>query len=344
MNNTTNNDLTNELLQTKTRDSITINLSNENNESSNNLNKAYIYAILSLLSFSLCNIHMKIISYKISTLTMYNFTIIRQLSICLTAFLYLKYKNSHLDIKSINIFSLYTTNRNEFFWMCIRSFLLTFGTLCATYAVMNIKQLHVTLIINLAPILSNILAPFIVDQSFKISYLYITFISFIGMVIMIWNDQLLVFDASSDNKNILLGTLSALSFALTIVITNFSLITLNKLYDSYNLNYISSFWAFLSGFLILIIIKGLDFILSTLSMFLLFNGFLNGLLMLISYILLYQSLIYAEVQKTSFISYLQIPIVTLFAYIAYDEALTFQEIIGGMILLGSIIYAYKYLK
>ena len=322
-----------------------------NNIKDENLGLAIRYAIIAHIIFVFAGIHQKILSTSMNFNKILMFSLFRQLGISITAMCYLKYTNEY-ELKPLSLINIRTSDKyKELKWFIVRSFFLIIGAICIMYGIMNIKQMNVILLINLCPLIKNLVAPYFINQKFRYQYLIVTMVAFIGIIIMILGgenvssaEEIQVEDNNSEVKNQFLGTIVIIFFAFTITITNFSIVILNQEYDSYNLSYVSSFWAFIIGFVMILLFKGLFFMYEYFTLFIILNGLLNGTIMCGSYVFLYHSYVHAEVQKTAYLNYIQIPVLTLFAYVFYNETINIYEVIGASVLLGTVYYTSKYIK
>lgn len=297
------------------------------------------YCFFSQIFFLLSSIHIKVVCGEIDLPSSFVFSMFRQFGTGVASFLFYYYNTGY--VLSLNESKLLLLNhkRSSLKWMIFRCFLLFFGVNFAVFGIVNTKQISYSLIMNTTPILNNLIAPFIIGHKFKSTFFYVTIIAFIGVIFMVYGG----YNSSNDNHhNSILGFISVFIFSLSILFTNFSLITLGKDYDSFTLLYISSVFSFLLGLISNFLLFGLSFLFTASDSIL--NGFVNGLIMFLAINFLFSSFKHAEIQKVLYVSYIQIPLLAVFGYFYADETLSFFEVFGGMILLSSIVYTYKYLS
>lgn len=297
--------------------------------------------LLSQLFLIIANIHIRIFCNNISNDDSLLWSVFTLLGMSIGSYVYLIISNkkrlSLLENKQL------LTNQKSLKWMIVRSVLLFCNYLFSVYAITNLKQITYSLIINLGPILNSLIAPFFIDQKFKIYYLYITLVSFIGILIMIfgsYSSKNMSNSKENSNKNLVLGVFSVILNCFSNIITNYSLVNLSNVYDSYNLILFSSFFGFIIGIFYVFLVKGLSFLVN-LPFFLVLNALINGIIMFLVSNFLFLSFKYTEIQKIIYISYIQIPLLTLFGYIYANETLSLLEIIGGSVLFSTILYRYK---
>lgn len=317
-----------------------------NNEPINeNIPIAVKYYLISQLYFILVTIHIRVICGNITLEISLIFSMFRLLGMIIGSYLYLIItKSNRIYSFSHNLFLLKKEKITSLKWMIVRSSLLFFGFIFAVYGISNIKQITYSLILNLGPIINNLIAPFFLNQKFKIYYFYITIISFVGVVIMIcgsYSSKISNDNGDKQNKNTIFGILSVFLYSLSNIITNYSLINLSNDYDSYNLILYSSTFGFIIALIYFIILQGISYLFINIPLTIGINGIINGIIMFLVSNYLFFSFKYAETQKIIYISYIQIPLLTLFGYIYANETLSFLEVFGGVILFSAIFYTYK---
>jgi len=326
-------------------------LINNNSTNSNkiiieeNIPNAVKYYLISQLFFVLVTIHIRVICGKIDIDVALIFSMFRLLGMIIGSYLYLLItKEKRIFSLNDNKFLIHKDKVNSLKWMIVRSSLLFFGFIFAIYGISNIKQITYSLVLNLGPILNNLIAPIFLDQKFKKYYLYITIISFIGVAIMVYGSysskQIVDENSNQDNSSIF-GILSVFLYSLSNIITNYSLVNLSNDYDSYNLILYSSIFGFIIAILYFIITKGIVYILFYIPLRIAVNGIINGIIMFFVSNYLFYSFKYAETQKIIYISYIQIPLLSLFGYVYANETVNFLEFLGGVILFATIFYTYK---
>lgn len=332
--------------------------------------KAIKFCLLANIVFTIASLFTKIFAESNSIDTAPIFGILRQLGISMSAFIYnisilkveikslLYFYNINFITKRIyNYFGIilfdkniinennelfynqdiYNKNNKIIVWMTIRIFSLFFGSLLILIGVHNLKQAYVTVIICTYPIISNLLSPIIINQPLRIKYIIACFMCLLGIIIMVSNQQSDISTNNNNKKSIVIGSISTFGFAFIISLTNFSLITLKEDYDVFNINYVTSMLATILGILYILIVYDISYLFNNLTIINTFYGLLNGTLMFMCYMFLYLAFFKVELSKSVYISYIQIPIMSLYGYVFFNETLVFTDYLGGLIILGTVI-------
>lgn len=305
---------------------------------SENISLAIKYAILSNLLFVMSSISIKYYVEIQSYPPTFEFAIYQQIGVAVTAYLCIKYLGNHVkDFKKEEHLEM---------WMVIRVFLLFFGTALVVIAFSNVKPSWITVIISMNPIFINLLSTIILKQRFIISYIYYCIIAFGGVVIMINGsseaDVQLV--AVGHDKSMILGIVASTIFSLTIAILDISMIKLTETFDAFSLNFYCSIYAAAFGFLFLIFSYGPLSVFQYTNLSLVIFGNLNGFFIGLSLFFLNLAFQQADVSRTSYLSYLQVPLVTGLSYLLFGDLINLLELLGIIIIMSSVSYASIYAK
>lgn len=277
---------------------------------------------------------------------------IRILGICLISFIYMKIKGERVE-------SLFNVKNKK--WMLIRavSWLLSFSlySISVTY----LKQGTASLLVMLSPILQNIVYSYIFNTPHDKRYFYTCFISLIGVYLVFYDNSsstVALNDESNPSnteiydsaglvvktpQEIMIGIICGIINAFAIAFMYSSVKSLNEEYDSNNINYISSFWTGIIALILSCIITPGD-VHFYFNPMLVFYCLIIAVFSFIGFHFVNQAIITADISKSSYIMYLQLPTLAIFGMILYDERYTILEYFGFIVILAASIYTSRYIK
>ena len=259
-------------------------------------------------------------------------------------FFYLQsYKDSSIEKKSI--LSVFSYPKHTFNWLVCRIISLILNTLCSLLSIMHLKVAVSICLFMFQPIFTNILAVLLAGENFQLKFMIGCLISLFGaFVITIGKDQV---DNYLYERNFYLGVIATLLNAFFASLNTISLKVLSKSIDQYNLNYLSSsYCSFLS--IIIIVVYSTFFDSTEIYCLIDFIGFsiafVNGFVLGFSYYFMFLSFKLADASKTSYLTYIQLPVVTLIGYLMFSEILNIIEFIGCLIIVVNVVIVTLYLK
>lgn len=318
------------------RNTLNSNVSNKSTKDPSQIRKARIYQVLGIVLWAISGIFIKIVIEKYSTdLPFYVYLSLRFFLLSLICLMNMKYHN--LLIEKL-------TNFYNHKWMTIRivSFIISFWAY--PMSMRYLKFGLATLITVTSPIFQNILYSFYYSLKLNMKYIYSCLVCLFGVfIIFTQSKDMETEDKSGDIKedNTILGIILSLTNAILIAVYYLSVRVLNQHMSIYNINYITGFW---SGLICLVLVILLDT--STITYF--FNIEFLFYLILISVFGYYGfhfvnlAIITADISKSSYIMYLQLPMHALFGIIFYKEVYNIFESIGIFIILSANLYTSIY--
>ena len=115
----------------------------------------------------------------------------------------------------------------------------------------------------------------------------------------------------------------------------------NRNIPSRNTNLFVAFWSIPISFMISFIFE-YEYLSYYFNFFMLWTSFGNGFFMAISFLLMTRSLEKVSCNKTSYMAYIQLPLITLFGLVFFNERVTFVEFIGGLVIVSSIVITTQF--
>jgi drug/metabolite transporter (DMT)-like permease len=303
----------------------------EDNDSDLNLRKARYYRLYTVLLFTLTNFLFKLITVNWNIDYMYHSISLRFGFMALISYYYI----THYEKEEISNLIDFKGKHAYIIIRCLMVILtMVFFTLSLFYVKVGVAScLNMT-----TPIFQNILSYLLLRESFNLKYIYVCLISLVGV-------YLLVFDTSSESIGnntiigVILSLLCSISNAFVYIVTKF----LQDSFTTQNLNYLTSFWIMIFGlFYSLIVYSELNYLYYDILFILL--HIIIGLCSFYCYHFLGLCLKYADVSKTSYITYAQLPLISILGLIFYNEIFTLSEFTGVLIIISSVLYASFYIK
>lgn len=230
-------------------------------------------------------------------------------------------------------------------WMLTRSLGMTIFFIFFPLSTSYLKLGTAVVILSINPILTNILSSIILKEKFIPKYLVSCIIAFFGLLLTTLSSH--HSSSESDAKltfnDLLFGCFIGLISALSFALINISGKVLIKSFSSEDLNYITSTWGIIINFIIMIFFDRKAF-----SVFFdgtyLFFIILIGITTWVTYHLGNIAIKLADISKTSYILYLQIPIVALYEIIILGISYSFLEVLGILIIVSSLLITSVFYK
>lgn len=223
-------------------------------------------------------------------------------------------------------------------WMLTRSLGMTLFFIMFPLSTAYLKLGTAVVILSINPILTNILSSLILKEKFIPKYLVSCIVAFIGLLLATLNSHNSTNEADEKltYNDILYGCLIGLISAFSFALINISGKVLIKSFSSEDLNYITSTWGIILNFIIMIIFDRKAF-----GVFLhgtyLFFIVLIGITTWVTYHLGNIAIKLADISKTSYILYMQIPIIALYEIIVLGISYNLLELLGILIIIGSLL-------
>ena len=255
----------------------------------------------------------------------------------LSAVCYLMIKNEGNEPKSL--FQLDSK------WMMIRSVIWFISFWFYALSVEYLKLGLTTLLIMTSPILQNITFSIYFKTKLNMKYIYSCLICLFGVYLIFQSSHNSNKDSitAEDSLIIILGIFYGLLNALAIAILYISVKNLNETFDSTTINYISGFWGGVIALVVCLILTPHD-LLYFFDISFIFYLILIGLFSSSGFHYINLAIITADISKSSYIMYLQLPALGLFGMIFYNESYILIEYIGFAIIIVVSIYTSKYLS
>lgn len=228
----------------------------------------------------------------------------------------------------------------------IRGLLNPIVFLLITYSSSQIKIGLVATLYMTYPLFQALQGPYITREKVHIKY-YIAFIvSLLGVFFISSSDKSKIYSDGYE-ANLFLGYISVLACSFLIgLFFNINKIVINEV-DAYNMNINIS----LCSSLIFIIIIFLDnignisnIIKNLTDLNLIFLSSLNGLSSCLALYYISKSTEYVEPSKSSYLAYIEMPLICAYGYLIFSEVLTIIQIFGSFIIVFTIFYVSYYLK
>jgi drug/metabolite transporter (DMT)-like permease len=238
---------------------------------------------------------------------------------------------------------------------------LIFYNICNPFITISISLVKLSMfsVINMMhPIIQAFVTKFLFGEKIKKVY-YVTLVTcFIGIVIMCSkpdyinegenvntngeiSDEKIESDDSTNAIKFFLGILASL---ISAIAAGFFFPIQNKILkttDVYNTNLFVAFWSIPISFMISFIFE-YEYLSYYFNFFMLWTSFGNGFFMAISFLLMTRSLEKVSCNKTSYMAYIQLPLITLFGLVFFNERVTFVEFIGGLVIVSSIVITTQF--
>ena len=224
---------------------------------------------------------------------------------------------------------------------------------CYSLTLNYLKVGLAVILLMLSPLFQNVLFSLYFKYPLDFRYIYTCCISFIGICLLLFGknnskeiennisiDTNTNTNTNTDNYSVngtILGIILSLFNCISMSVYSICTKNLSKFYNTSNINYISSFWCIISVF-ILNILLSFNTLAYCFNLSFLFHCFLVGLFSFFGFHFINKAIVTADISKSSYIFYVQLPIVSLFGIFFYGESYTFLECIGFTVVLISSVY------
>ena len=226
-------------------------------------------------------------------------------------------------------------------WMIIRSVLVLLSFLLYGYSIDYMKFGLVTLLHMTCPIVTNILFSFLFNIRLNMNYIYACILSLFGVYLIFHADVHETIE--QDKYKLALGIIYSLLNSFIVALAYATVKILSTEFDNSNMIYISSFWATVISLVICLV-----FTPSKMIYFLNLNFVLclslSGVFSASGFYYVSLAITTADISKSSYINYLQLPALGLFGILLYGESYNIIEYLGFSIILVVSIYTTKYIN
>ena len=230
-------------------------------------------------------------------------------------------------------------------WMIIRS---ATWFLCFWSYALSVEYLKLglaTLLLMTSPILQNITFSIYFKTKLSMKYIYSCLICLVGVYIIFQSSHNSNKGSitADDSLTIIFGIFYGLLNSLANAILLISVKSLNEKFDSTTINYISGFWGGIIAIVVCFIFTPND-LMYFFDISFIFYLIIIGLFSSAGFHFINLAVITADVSKSSYIMYLQLPVLAIFGMIFYNETYILIEYIGFAIIIVVCIYTSKYLS
>lgn len=303
-----------------------------------------LYRLYTTLMFISTNLLFKILNNNYNLYYMYHCSTLRYGFMFIFCIIYNYYINKYNNNKNISFIDKTMKFKGKFNLVLSRVFVVNLNMILFTLSLKYLK-LGIAVTLNMTTaIIQNILTPLILKEKFNKKYAYICLISFIGVILLCLNKSS---NSSKDFKTfdynlfigIIIGILNAICVALVYILTK----QLQKDYTTNDLNIITSFWIFVFLFFYSIsIYNKYNFLFF--DTFFVVISIIIGFFTFLAFYFMGLSVKYGDISKTSYITYLQLPILFLIGVLFFSEHYSMLEFLGSFIIFGCVYYAFYYIK
>lgn len=324
------------------------------------------YQIIGSVMFSISSIIIKIaVEHFGNNFPQFNYIVLRFLGIFILTYLKLKLNinmdsntnNEVINSNDNNIESLFILKNKT--WITIRCLAWIMSFLCYSISLIFVKMGIATLILMMSPIIQNVLFSIVFRTPLDLRYIYACIISFLGIYLLLNGNNLsdtnlnvnnLEKDVNSSHskwfnttKGTLIGTSIGILNAISIAVIFLCTKKLSVYYNMSNINYICCFWSTLTVFILNILFNIKSLIYYFDLMFLLYSFFIT-IFSFFGFYYVNLAVITAEVSKSSYLMYIQLPIISIFGIILYQESYCLLEYVGFIIIMISCLYTSLYIR
>lgn len=299
-------------------------------------------------ALTICNILFSFSAASIKLLNNYKknynynlFSAIRYLVIYILSYLLLVYKQKPIG----SLFKI-----KNWKWFSIRVLSNYFAILFFTSALMYIRLSTATCLYMIFPIISFILAVYLLNEKFDIKYLYGCFICFLGCICFTFSES--NYEVSFDNNNvpdkqslINLGVVVGIFFGLLDGFAS-SLISISAKFligemDTFRANLLVAFYSGMLSFICSLFNMD-SFLNDIIDLKFIFYGIINGIVVFGGYHFFYEAIEYADLSKTAYINYLEGIINILYGILFFGESITFFDVFGFSLIIIPNVYFTLY--
>lgn len=300
---------------------------------------ARIYSFLGHLFFVVADLFMKLYTENYHEKGVIIFAGNRASSSFIICLLYMKYHNMQI----INLTYL-GKNKKIATFNLIRQIANIIVFYLLTYSMSQLKLGIVSTLLLTYPIFQALQAPFILNEKVNKQYYIAFLIALFGVYLMTCTkDDLEKKFEDSYSPNYFLGTSAIVLCAFSAGILFNSIKVVVEEFDVYNMNLMASFWTSIFFYTVCLVFTPSQILL--LSEFkLVVYSVLNGTFSFLALLYLCKSVEFVDPSKSSYITYMELPLLALFGYLFFGELLTLLEILGAVIILVTIIYVSYYIN
>ena len=304
------------------------------NEIESYIFKARILSLISHIILALSDIPLKSYTEKYETKGLFVLNFWRSFFCVVTCYIFMIKEGIQ-----INPLFEFGDNNNKRLHLILRSISPCLANIFLTFALSKLKLGIVIVVISTYPIFQAILGQIFLNEKISKSYYVGLFISLFGVYLMSLghNDQ----DDNKNDKidnswNIIMGYIYCTLNTLLIGQYLFSSkVLLDYKYEPYNLNLHSFVWSLPVVFFLNLFDQSSLYY--WLDPYIFIFGLLNGVFVFIGFILLSMSIQYVDQSKSSYLTYIEIPISALIGYFIYGEILSYIELLGGLIIIVTMV-------
>lgn len=228
----------------------------------------------------------------------------------------------------------------EFKWMWVKIVSWSITILALAISIGNLKLGTAIVIFMTSPILQNIFSSLLLGEKLEMKYIYSCIISLFGVWVMFMNHT----DANQAECNHFIGLLAGIVNSISTAIMYISSKYLQKDFDYINLNYVCTFWCSVLLFINLLLTSSAPSFADYFDPLFCFSCIILAILSYYAFNLLNLALKLADVGKTSYFMYLQLPVLAIIGMIVWAERYTVLELSGGLLILVTLLVTTQVLK
>lgn len=312
-----------------------------NNQMTELIYQARIYSLLSHLIFVISDLFMKYFTEKYHDKALLVFSFYRSLSAFFYMYLHMKVYN--IPIIDITFFG---KNQRIRYFNIIRNLLNPIIFILLTYSMSQIKLGLVSTLFMTYPIFQALQGPYITYEKVNKNYYIACGVSLLGVYLISSSDNSKTYSDGYE-ANIYLGYFSILCCSfLTGLFFNINKVVIEEI-DAYNMNL--SINLFSSVLFIIIIVVGnlgnLSEVWETLTdLKLIFYSSFNGLFSTLALYLISKSTEFVDPSKSSYLAYIEMPLLCILGYLFFGEVLGFIQILGSVMIVLTIFFVSYYIN
>lgn len=239
------------------------------------------------------------------------------------------------------------------YWMKVRIAIMITSMFTIFIPIKHLKMGISTVIFCLMPIFQNFFAYYLMGEAFQKKYVIAFIIAIFGVLIMFSkpktsnNVNVVAPEVETYHKNTLLGAVCGIINSVIVGLMYSSVKIIGKSIDQFSINYISCYW---SAVWLLVISGAYSLFFQEREILLLFDlvGALIGLgvgcIVGVCFYSMFIAFTLTDISKTSYITYVQIPFSVIAGLIFFGEKILLTELIGGTIVIGTILLVSVYFK
>lgn len=309
------------------------------NNSTKNESKGLIYTAIAIALFGFSNFQMKLSRMWFpDTFDESSYIILRSAPICLISYYFIKQNNEEI----LNFNKIHNK-----FWFIIRMISNFFSTFFYLPAVIYLRAATASTILSMYPIISLILAVFILKEKFHLRYLVFTFIGFLCSFMMIINDKNneasksseinINIDSDSDASiifGIVIGSIYAIlaMFMVSLIVTTTKILINDRIDFRNQMFYIGLSNTVLGCFSALLMFR------INVNIFFILAGFMNSATFYFALYYMTVGLENVDSAKTSPLAYIGIIVNFVLGAVILGEPVFVTDVIGSLMIVGCNVY------